>query len=237
MDISIVIPVLNESTKISGDISAAAQFIEQQNFKGEIIIVDDGSTDDTPDIAQATPVPGSVFLNVIRYTPHRGKGYAVRTGMTNSTGKVVLFIDSGNCVPYDNIIAGIKKIHLDQCDLAHGSRRLPESKIVQPHKLSRRITSFLFRVMVRLIFQIPPYLTDTQCGLKIYAGDIGRKLYVGCFTEGFMFDIEIIVRALKAGYRISEFPIHWCADPDSRLSLSHTPFDVLAELWKIKKRL
>ncbi|MBN2000228.1 glycosyltransferase [candidate division KSB1 bacterium] len=237
MDISIVIPVLNESEKITGDILAGSQFIIQQHYTGEIIIIDDGSADDTAEIARDTPVPDNVSLNVIRYTPHRGKGYAVRTGITNSTGKIVLFIDSGNCVPYENILPGIIKIQNGECDLAHGSRKLPESIIKKPHNLSRRITSFLFRVLLKVIFRLPSYLTDTQCGLKIYSGDIGRRLYLDCFTEGFMFDIEIIVRALKANYRIKEFPIQWSADPDSRLSLSHTPFDIIDELRNIKKRL
>ena len=88
-----------------------------------------------------------------------------------------------------------------------------------------------------MCMQVPPELTDTQCGLKVYKGHIGRSLYRDAITDGFMFDVEIIKKALRDGYRIREFPIEWSADPDSRLSLTRTPFGVISELKAIKKNL
>jgi hypothetical protein len=85
--------------------------------------------------------------------------------------------------------------------------------------------------------RIPSELSDTQCGFKIYKGDIGRKLYAECVTDGFMFDVEIIIRALKQGLRIKEFPIEWVCDLDSRLSLAKTPWPVLRELFRLKRIL
>jgi dolichyl-phosphate beta-glucosyltransferase len=237
MDLSIVIPVYNESQKIALDITAASLFMHRENLNGEIIIVDDGSEDDTEDAAENTELIGTATREIIRYSRHRGKGYAVRTGIAHSSGDTVMFIDSGNCVPFSDVLKGLELVWEDKCDIAHGSRRLPDSRIVSPHRLSRRFTSFLFRRMLTMCMHVPPELTDTQCGLKIYKGHIGRSLYRDAITDGFMFDVEIIKKALRDGYRIREFPIEWSADPDSRLSLTRTPFGVISELKAIKKNL
>lgn len=237
MNLSIIIPAYNESKKITQDIVAAARFLETHFLSGEILIVDDGSEDDTAVVAQNVVVIPKIQLHVIRYGDHKGKGYAVRTGMIKSKGDIVMFIDSGLCVPYDNVLRGLRLLKSGTCKIAHGSRFLPESKIVKPHIKSRQLSSWLFRNFLTYVVGIPAELTDTQCGLKMYPGEIGRRLYEQCQTDGFMFDIEIILRALKQGLRIKEFPIEWTADHDSRLSQMRMPLHVLYEIIKIKKNI
>ncbi len=85
--------------------------------------------------------------------------------------------------------------------------------------------------------KIPKLLTDTQCGLKIYKREAAIELYQDCISDSFMFDIEIILRAEKAGYRIKEIPIEWTSDSDSRLSIMRNFFQIIRELKKIKKEL
>jgi len=237
MDISIVIPVFEESTKIGVDISAASLFLINNSLSGEIIVVDDGSRDNTAEIAKNTKIPPGIRLDVIRYRKNMGKGYAIRTGMQSSSGDIVMFIDSGNCVPYDHVLHGLELLKEDRCDIAHGSRYLPESRILKPHKWTRQISSYIFRKFLTIFMKIPAELTDTQCGLKMYKGDIGRSLYSQCITDGFMLDMEVILRAELAGNRIKEFAIDWTADADSRLSLSRVPANMIAELLRIKKVL
>lgn len=234
MDISIIIPVLNEQEKIGQDIANAAAFLQNYNLTGEIIIVNDGSEDNTVQVARSANCPA---VRVIDYHPTRGKGAAVRTGMKDSQGDFVLFIDSGNTIPYENVARGLRMIQNNECDIAHSSRYLPHSRIVVPHILPRRIASFVFRKILLLFMGLPAHFTDTQCGLKIYKGEIARQLYGDCITDGFMFDIEIILRALRRGYKICEFPIEWTADPDSRLSISRTPLNMMKELLRIKQAL
>jgi len=237
MDLSIVIPAFEESRKIARDIEAAAAFLNANQLRGEIIVADDGSTDPTEQAARQTSVPENVSVRVIRYEPHRGKGYAVRTGMRATTGRFVMFADCGLCIPYGNALQGLALIREDKCDIAHGSRRHIESDILRDQPWHRRLFSRLFKAAVRTLLRIPRRLTDTQCGFKVYAGDVARELYGQCISDGFMFDIEVILRAERQGYRIEEFPVEWACDPDSRLSVTRTPWPVLAELRTLRRAL
>jgi dolichyl-phosphate beta-glucosyltransferase len=237
MDLSIVIPAFEEGRKISWDVEAAAAFLQAHSLAGEVVVVDDGSSDDTARAAQAVRVPPAIKLNVVRYDQHRGKGFAVRTGMNATTGNYAMFADCGLCIPYDNALKGLEMLRNGVCDLAHGSRRHVASDIHRAQPWHRRMLSRAFKSSVRMLLRVPRELTDTQCGFKMYRGDVARDLYKQCITDGFMFDIEIILRAIKKGYRIGEFPVEWTCDPDSRLSVARTPWPVLAELRKLRRAM
>jgi len=237
MDLSIVIPAFEESRKIARDVEAAAAFLKGEGLAGEIIVVDDGSRDDTAAAAKEADIPPNVRLNIIRYDTHRGKGYAVRTGMAASRGDYVMFADSGGCVPYEYTLRGLGMLKSGACDLAHGSRKLPESRIQRPQAWYRRILSRIFRQVITRALKVPAELTDTQCGFKIYHGDVARALYGACITDGFMFDVELIMRARRLNYRIREFPIEWTSDRDSRLSLIQHAGCVRRELLMIRRTL
>jgi len=191
MYLSIVIPAYEESKKIARDIQAATAFLENNHFTGQIIIVDDGSKDNTAEAAKnaITNPPAAIELKVERYNRHRGKGYAVRKGIGQTSGEYVMFADSGCCVPYEDTLHGLELIKSGACDIAHGSRKIRGA----------------------------------------------RHLYGECVTDGFAFDIEIIMRAQKEGYRIKEFPIDWTCDRDSRLSPTRSSWRVLSELLTIRR--
>lgn len=237
MDLSIVIPAFEESGKIARDVVAAADFLQAHGMKGEVIVVDDGSVDRTAQTARAVDIPPNIRLNVIRYEQHRGKGYAVRTGMKATEGQYVMFADCGLCIPYGNALQGLEMLKDDTYDIAHGSRRHIESDILRDQPWHRRTLSRMFKSTVRTILRVPRQLTDTQCGFKVYKGDVARELYGECITDGFMFDIEIILRAVKKGYRIGEFPVEWACDLDSRLSVTRTPWPVLTELHRLRRSI
>jgi len=237
MDLSVIIPVYNEKDKIAEDIRAASDFMANLNIRGEIIVVDDGSSDGTAKYARSVPGNHAVILKVIEYQPHAGKGYAVKTGLLDAVSDNIMFIDSGSCVPFSNVLRGIKLIQDNICDIAHGSRDLPESRIIKAKKWYRKIASYIFRKFIQMYTGIPSHLTDTQCGLKIYRKETGHELYGECLSQGFMFDIEIILRAQKKGYRMQEFPVEWTSDPDSRVPFFKTLFLIFPEIRKIKRIL
>ena len=237
MDISIVIPALDESKKIGRDVEAAAAFLEGNRLAGEIIVVDDGSNDNTAEAAKNVEIPAAIQRNVIRYEHHRGKGYAIRTGIKQTSGEYVMFADSGCCVPYEDVLHGLKLLKDGACDIAHGSRKMSGCHIEKTQSFYRRICSKMFHWFVIHYMKVPAEFTDTQCGFKIYKGDVARHLYGESITDGFIFDVEIILRAQKEGYHIKEFPIDWTCDRDSRLSPTRSSCSVLSELITIKRAL
>ncbi len=235
MDLSIVIPVYNEARKIPQDIEDALTYFREQSLAGEIIVSDDGSIDDTKSVVKSLQ---SQHKNLtLLENPHQGKGGTVKAGMLKATGDIILFIDSGSCIPYSDVHKGIRLIQDGKTDIAHASRFLPESKIDKPKSLFRRVLSRAFRIVIPLYMGIYGRYSDTQCGLKIYKKEVAHRIYEACFTNGFMIDIETIIRAEKNNFRIKEFPIHWFADPDSRLTASRTLKRMIKELQKIKKEI
>ena len=235
LDLSIVIPAFNEGAKIASDIDAAAAFLREQALRGEIIVVDDGSADDT--FAQACALRERVpALVVLRYDLNRGKGHALKYGILRARGRRVLFADAGLCVPYEIASIGLKMIDLGMCDIAHGSRAMRGS-VRRAQPAYRRIGSALYSLLIHTAMGIPLYLSDTNCGFKIYRREIARDLFGRSFTDGFMFDIEIVLRALGANLTILEFPVLWSNDPDTRFDPRTGSLRLLRDLFVIRLKL
>jgi dolichyl-phosphate beta-glucosyltransferase len=235
-DLSIVVPTYNEAHKVALDIDAASRFLMEENLTGEIIVSDDGSADGTVTAArQCTIAAPAITLKVIEQPANRGKGAAVRAGIIASSGQFVMFADSGVCIPYAQAMRGLTLLREGKCEIAHASRKRTDSIITHPQPLHRRVLSRVFRTAVDTYMGLPYRLTDTQCGFKLYEGALARKLYSECLTDGFLFDLEIILRAKKLNARICEFPVTWSCDPDSRLRPGKTALRTIVELRAIKR--
>jgi dolichyl-phosphate beta-glucosyltransferase len=237
VDLSIVIPAFNEAKKIGFDVEAAAAFIDEEALLGEVIVVDDGSTDKTAEEARSVEIPSAVERNVIRLEKNQGKGSAVRTGILVSRGDVVLFADSGTCVPYSNALPQVERIRAGELDIAMASRRLKETIILKDRSFLRRAISWFFRQLAIMVVGLPRRFTDTQCGFKIYKGEIARQLYAECVTTGFLFELEVLLRALRRGYRVEEFPVEWTCDLDTRLNPGSHAAGVAKELFSIRSMM
>ncbi|MGE5611566.1 MAG: glycosyltransferase [Bacillota bacterium] len=237
MDLSIVIPAYKEAHKIARDVQVAAAFLGRNNLRGEVIVADDGSPDDTAQVARQAPVSLDGVERRVLALDHHGKGHAVRQGMIATRGDYVMFADSGLCVPFEDALAALDLLHDGRYDIANGSRKMRTSVINRSQTLYRRLLSRLFRCAVIHALDLPRDLTDTQCGFKVYRGDIARELYAECELDGFMFDLEVLIRARQRGYRVVEFPVHWTCDPDSRLRPSRILGPSLGELLSLRRIL
>jgi len=231
LDLSILIPAYNDAHKFAADIEAADEFLERESLSGEILLINDGSTDDTVARAQAL-TERYPRLRLISYEQNRGKGYALAQGVKAAGGGIIMFADAGMCVPYDVARIALTMLALDMCDIAIGSRRMRGSvKKAQP--LYRRIGARGHKMLVHAL-GVPRYISDTQCGFKFYRQGVAKRLFAQLITDGFMFDVEIILRAIGDGVRILEFPVLWSNDPDTRFNPASGSFKVLGDLARIR---
>jgi len=236
MHLSIIIPAYNEASKIHRDIRAAYDFLSEKNFDSEVLIVDDGSRDNTVSAAQRyseSLPPSRVTFRVLSYGENRGKGYAIRHGVTNAIGKYVGFVDAGLCVPFKYVDVALAELD-SGLDFAIASRRVNESKIVQAQPLYRRVGSKVFWVLMSNLMGIR--FRDTQCGFKFYRGAVAKKVFAEVSTDGFMFDIEALVIARKMGFSGKEFAVEWSSDQDSRYRPVAGTIKNLGDLIAIKVR-
>ncbi|MBI3591368.1 MAG: glycosyltransferase family 2 protein [Candidatus Melainabacteria bacterium] len=232
-DLSIVIPAYNEEKKISRDIEAVYEYFKKNSIKGELIIVNDGSKDQTYSVASSL---ASKFtsLRVLTYKKNRGKGYAIKTGIMEATGEYILVADSGLCVPFKCTNLGLELLRNGN-DVAIGSRRTRDdkSKIIVHQPLYRILGSKLFHLLIKISNLIPEGIEDTQCGFKLFKKDVAHKIFKKIFTEKFMWDIEVLRIASKEKYKLSVFPVEWSNDPDTRYNPLIGSFENLLQIVNI----
>ena len=173
LQITIIIPALNERNKIERDLESAHAFLTRAGLEGEIIVVTDGSTDDTSAVAAAMSERVKA-LRVLPQTTQRGKGAAVKRGVASAQGAIIMFADAGLCVPFEDALQGIALLDAQACELAHGSRSDPKTVLLRVQPLWRQVGSRLFRHLIYLAMGIPRTIGDTQCGFKLYRADIAR---------------------------------------------------------------
>jgi dolichyl-phosphate beta-glucosyltransferase len=219
LDLSIIIPVFNEHTKVVQDIQQASEFLTASGLQGEILIVDDGSTDQSSEVASHTPVPESVTCRVITLETNCGKGHAVRTGIIASKGQHILFADSGCCIPFAQAKTGLDLIQQEGCVLAVGSRRHPKSIIHRDQSFKRRLYSRAFRTLLDFLFPSLRPLHDTQCGFKAFSAKAAEKIFSVARIDGWGFDIEALALARNFGYRANIIPARWIDHADTHVRI------------------
>ncbi len=235
MDVSIVIPAFNEAGKIVRDVEEAVRFFEGEGLSGEVIVADDGSTDGTSAAARSAKVPPTVRFETVRLERNTGKGFALKAGILASSGAVVVFADSGTCVPYGDALPWIRRIRDGELEVAMASRRLEQTVIRRDRPLARRIMGRAFHLAAVAIVGLPRRITDSQCGFKIFSGEVARRLFAGLETPGFLFELEIIIKALRLGYRVEEFPMTWTCDLDTRVRPASQARAIVRELFAVRR--
>jgi glycosyltransferase involved in cell wall biosynthesis len=227
--LSIIIPAYNEADRLPPSLEKVHAFISQQPYQTEVIVVENGSTDDTYALAQAftQTMPA---LKVIR-EEKSGKGLAVRSGMLAATGQVRIFCDADFSMPVEEISKFVPP-QLQQMDVAIASRELPQSKRIGEPEY-RHWIGRIFNTMVR--WSILPGLQDTQCGFKAFSAEVAEQVFRLQTLPGWSFDAEVLVIARELGYRITEIPITWVYKPGTRLNIIRDSLKMAADLWKIRR--
>jgi dolichyl-phosphate beta-glucosyltransferase len=229
--LSIVIPAFNEEDRLQAAIRKTLDFLVNQSFKAELIIVCDGCTDNTAEISRKF-INENTNIRVIEYSPNRGKGYAVKTGVMNSNGDQILFMDADLSVPVNTITAFTEQIN-NGYDIIIGARNHKDTIILEHQMFLRELAGKLFGQIQKFILKIP--FDDTQCGFKMFKKEAAIKLFSKIKYDCSYFDAEIIYLAYNGGLKIKEMPVTWKHDGITRMpiGISRT-IDLLKKLFKLK---
>jgi len=226
-------PAFNECRRLGAALDQLKRHFESSPMTAEIIIVDDGSTDETAAVARAFD-PGAMAIRLIRNRVNRGKGYSVRRGMRKARGAMMLMTDTDLSTPISELAKLVPHLG-DGYDVVIGSRDLDESVIRRRQPHYRHGMGLLMRGLRRRLMLRD--VRDTQCGFKLFSRRAAKDIFRRVREEGFAFDCEALLLARKLGYRIKEVGVVWRNDPDSRVRPVRDSLGMLAGLARIRWRL
>ncbi|HEY6338306.1 MAG TPA: dolichyl-phosphate beta-glucosyltransferase [Candidatus Sulfotelmatobacter sp.] len=210
---SIVIPAYNESARLGASLEIILSYIAAQGWSAEVIVVNDGSSDDTAEIVRRFAQNNSA-LRLVENPGNRGKGYSVRNGMLQARGKVVIFSDADLSSPIEEAPKLLQAL-ADGADIAIGSRWLRAELQTQRQPFHRQVFGRVFNLLLRIILGLQ--FKDTQCGFKAFERCAVQKVFPLQRIERWGFDPEILFLARKVGLRVREVPLAWAHSGGTRI--------------------
>jgi dolichyl-phosphate beta-glucosyltransferase len=232
--LSIVIAAYNEENRIGESLLKIKRYFDGQDTDYEIIVVDDGSTDNTRQVA-ADYKSEITNLKIISYPVNKGKGYALRQGVFASKGDAVLLTDADLSTPIDELARLLPLISDQQYDVVIGSRALEPNKILKKQPWWRQGMGKTFNRIVKLL--VLDGFNDTQCGFKLFSGAAAGVLFKHARVNRFAYDVEILAMAKMKGFRISEVSVRWINSPESKVNPIFDSLQMLFDLIKIRMRM
>jgi glycosyltransferase involved in cell wall biosynthesis len=228
-DIDVVIPALNEESRILPTIEAVGLELSDRPERVRVIVVDNGSVDATAAMVDAA-YPFRLSVEVIGCR-QRGKGAAVRAGVLHADAPVIAYCDADLSTPASAIAVGADLVRSGS-DIVVGSRRCAGAAILQAQAPARRIGSLAFRSLAR---PLAGPVSDTQCGFKCFRGPVARDLFARSVIPGFAFDLEILALARAGGYRVTEMPVQWSDTSGSSFRLVADGLRSVRELARLRR--
>jgi dolichyl-phosphate beta-glucosyltransferase len=228
--LSVVVPAYNEERRLAETLTMLCAYLSQQPWDWEIRVIDDGSSDGTARIASG--VAAAETRVVVQREPHRGKGGAVRVGLTAARGDYRFICDADLSMPVAEIRRFMPPVAVG-FDVAIGSREgIAARRVGEP--AYRHLMGRLFNYAVQVIAL--PGIEDSQCGFKMFTAEAVRSIFPLVTVDGWAFDVEVLAIARARGLRIVEVPIEWHYRADSRLSMVRDGIGMMRELFMIRRR-
>lgn len=216
--ISIVIPAYNESHRLGPTLRRVLDFLSQQTWDAEVIVVDDGSQDRTADIvrnyAGSDWAGNDGIVRLVQNPGNRGKGYSVRNGVMNARGNIILFTDADLSSPIEEAPKLLGALEAG-ADVAIGSRWLRSELQTQRQSLARQVMGRGFNLFLRIVLRLD--FKDTQCGFKAFRRSAAEALFARQRIEGWGFDPELLFLAGRLGFKVEEVPVLWSHDDRTRI--------------------
>lgn len=230
--LSIVIPAYNEEARIGKTLEGTFAYLDAQNYDSEVIVVNDGSRDQTADEVLKFEPAAAGRLRLLHNPGNRGKGYSVRHGMLQAKGQIALFYDADLATPTSEIPKVVEPIAEDRYDVVFGSRALDRS-LIGTHQSSIREMigrggNWIQWAFTGLSFK------DTQCGFKAFRRAAAQQVFAVQCIDGFGFDPEILFIAKRQCWRLLETPVRWNHVEGSKVNPYSAPLKVLAEVSTIR---
>ena len=231
VDFSVIIPAYNEAERISPTLDRVLEWIDQEGRRAEVLVVDDGSSDDTCGVVRARSESDG-RLRLIENGANRGKGYSVAHGVREARGAWILFSDADLSTPVEELLK--LEAGRGEAPISIGSRALPDSDLKKRQPFYREMMGRSFNLLVQtLVF---PGIKDTQCGFKLFRADVAKALFELRTIDGFAFDVEVLFLARKHGHSVTEIPVVWINDEASRVDPIRHSLKMFADIMKVRGR-
>jgi hypothetical protein len=228
---SIIIPAYNEAKRLPRTLGPILAFINANAWNAEIIVVNDGSTDDTAEVARGFAATHPV-IHLIDNAVNRGKGQSIRDGVSYSNGDIILFVDADNSTPIEDAEKLLRAIE-SGADIAIGSRWVDRNLQVQPQPLHRRLNGRLYNLLLRGILGL--HYKDTQNGFKAFTRSAAKAIFGLQKIAGWGFDAEALYLAREFGLVVREVPVAYTYYAEgSKIHPYRDGAGMLAELVKVK---
>ncbi len=226
--LSIIIPAHNEENRLPRSLEQVFAFLKNQDYESEMLVVENGSTDRTLELAQGF---ASRYLNLrVIHEPGRGKGLAVRRGMLEARGQYRFMCDADLSMPIGEVSKFVPPA-ISDFDVAIGSREV-RGAVRYGEPAYRHLGGRLINLVIRTL--ILPNLQDTQCGFKCFRAEAAQYLFGRQRMDGWSFDIEVLYLAERASYKIVEVPIDWYYRSESKVSAVRDAYLMMTDIFKIR---
>jgi dolichyl-phosphate beta-glucosyltransferase len=233
--LAVVVPAFNEAQRLADTLSALLAYLKAHRPQSELIVVDDGSTDGTAQVAEEVFArKPEVSARVLRFENNRGKGHAVRAGLLAALAPIAVFSDADLSTPILELPKIVEPIETGDYDVVFGSRALNRKLIGKRQPWWREQGGQIFNAIVRLTTGLP--FSDTQCGFKAFRMQAARPIIEQARTDGFGFDVELLYLARKAGLRLLERPVRWDHNEGSKVHIIRDSLRMFAEILPLRVR-